>query len=139
MTTTFRPLSCGFPVVFGESVQCTFIIYITFRPTPRWSDQLSGLLKARLVSVSGLPTRGGVRALFGQDQPDVYGVLSVGRERRQTAVTQNTVQHTYQEDWMKWAVEEVEGHLLELNMYDQDRERDFVQICLGQTGGGGGE
>ena len=54
-------------------------------------------------------------------------------------MTQNTVQHTYQKDWMKWAVEEVEGHLLELNMYDQDRERDFVQICLGQTGGGGGE
>ena len=39
----------------------------------------------------------------------------MGRERRQ-----NTVQRTYQEDWMKWAVEEVEGHLLELNMYDQD-------------------
>ena len=54
-------------------------------------------------------------------------------------MTQNTVQRTYQQDWMKWAVEEVEGHLLELNMYDQDRERDFVQICLGQTGGGGGE
>ena len=70
--------------------------------------------------VSGLPTKGGVRALFGQDRPDVYGVLSVGGETRQTAVAKNTVQHSYQEDWKEWAVEEVEGHLLELNMYDQD-------------------
>ena len=50
----------------------------------------------------------------------MYGVLSVGGETRQTPVAKNTVQHSYQEDWKEWAVEEVEGHLLELNMYDQD-------------------
>ena len=44
----------------------------------------------------------------------------MGGETRQTAVAKNTVQHSYQEDWQEWAVEEVEGHLLELNMYDQD-------------------
>ena len=75
-----------------------------------WEGQVSGLL----VSVSGLPTKGGVRALFGQDKPDVYGVLSVGGERRQTGVAKNTVQHSYEEEWKEWVVEEVEGHLRSL-------------------------
>ena len=62
---------------------------------------------------------GGLRALFGQEKPDVYGVLSLGAERRQTGVVKNSIQHSY-EEWHEWLVEEMEGHLLELNMYDQD-------------------
>jgi len=34
-------------------------------------------------------------------------------------VASNSVQHTY-EEWHEWLVEELEGHVVELNMYDQD-------------------
>ena len=57
--------------------------------------------------------------MFGQDKPDVYGTVNVGSETYQAPVKKNSLEARW-EDWAEWVVEEVDGHVVEVNMYDRD-------------------
>ena len=58
--------------------------------------------------------------MFGQDKPDVYGVVSVGAESFKTGVVKNSVSASF-DTWHVWLVEDVAGHVVEVNMYDHDK------------------
>ena len=56
--------------------------------------------------------------MLGQDKPDVYGRVSLGAEVLETSVASNSVEAV----WTQWAeclVEEVAGHVVEVNMWDR--------------------
>jgi len=90
-------------------------------PRQVWQPQPGGFLCARLRSVSGLPKKsGGLRRLVGQHKPDPYGLLTVGGEDRTTSVAKNTQQHTWNV-WHSFLLEEVEGHLLDVDIMDKDK------------------
>ena len=64
--------------------------------------------------------KGGVRSWVGQDKPDAYATIGIGGDERTTVVAKNTVQHTW-EEWYEFPLEEVDGHVVEVNMYDRDK------------------
>jgi len=84
-----------------------------------WQPQMSGILGVKLKSVSGLPRRGGARRLIGQDKPDVYGEVSVGAKHWSTTVIKNSQAATWNQ-WFEYPLEVVDGHLIEVNMFDDD-------------------
>ena len=57
--------------------------------------------------------------MFGQDKPDVYGTVSLGSETYQTPVKKNSLDAKW-DVWAEYLVEEVDGHVVEVNMYDRD-------------------
>ena len=57
--------------------------------------------------------------MFGQDKPDVYGTVNIGSETYQTPVKKNSVEATW-DGWAEWLVEHVDGHVVEVNVYDMD-------------------
>ena len=61
---------------------------------------------------------GGLRKMFGQDKPDVYGRVSLGAEVVETSVASNSVEAAWTQ-WAEWLVEEVAGHVVEVNMWDR--------------------
>ena len=61
-----------------------------------------------------------MRKMFGQDKPDVYGVVSVGAQSFKTEVVKNSVSASF-DTWHVWLVEDVTGHVVQVNMYDQDK------------------
>ena len=63
---------------------------------------------------------GGVRSWVGQDKPDAYATIGIGGDERTTVVAKNSVQHTW-EEWYEFPLEEVDGHVVEVNMYDRDK------------------
>jgi len=91
----------------------------TANPQMIWQPQISGILGVKLKSVKGLPRRGGMRKLIGQDRPDVYGIVSVGSKEWNTNVVKNSQAATWNE-WYEFPLEVVDGHLVEINMYDDD-------------------
>ncbi|XP_023332371.1 extended synaptotagmin-3 [Eurytemora carolleeae] len=91
----------------------------TADPQMIWQPQISGILGVKLRSVKGLPRRGGVRKLVGQDKPDVFGILGVGGQEWRSTVVKNTVEATW-EEWYEFPLELLDGHILEINMYDKD-------------------
>jgi len=94
----------------------------TADPELVWHGQVTGILAVRLKSVKGLPKKGsgnGLRKMFGQDKPDVYGVLNIGSVSHQTRVVKNSQEASFSEV-MEWMVEEIEGHVLEVNIFDKD-------------------
>ena len=58
--------------------------------------------------------------MFGQDKPDVFGVLSLGGESYKTSVVKNSVSASF-DTWHVWLVEEAGGHVVEVTMYDRDQ------------------
>jgi len=95
----------------------------TADPQLVWQPQVAGILGVRLRSVSGLPKKGsggGIRKLVGQDKPDPYAVIGVGGEEIRTVVAKNTIQHTW-EEWYEFLLEELDGHIVEVNMFDKDK------------------
>lgn len=56
--------------------------------------------------------------MFGQDKPDVYGRVSLGAEVLETSVASNSVEAAWTQ-WAEWLVEEVAGHVVEVNMWDR--------------------
>ena len=56
--------------------------------------------------------------MFGQDKPDVYGRVSLGAEVVETSVASNSVEAAWTQ-WAEWLVEEVAGHVVEVNMWDR--------------------
>merc|ERR1719244_30294 len=91
----------------------------TADPQMIWQPQLSGILGVKLKSVKGLPRRGGVRRLVGQDKPDVYAMLGVGAQEWRSRVVKNSVQAVW-EEWYEFPLELIDGHVLEVNLYDKD-------------------
>ena len=61
-----------------------------------------------------------MRKMFGQDKPDVYGMVSLGGESYKTGVVKNSVSASF-DTWHVWLVEDVAGHVVEVNMYDKDK------------------
>ena len=45
--------------------------------------------------------------------------MNIGSEQFKTSVAKNSIEASFDE-WMEWLVEEPTGHLLEINLYDQD-------------------
>jgi len=84
-----------------------------------WQPQMTGILGVKLKSVKGLPRRGGVRRLVGQDKPDVYGIVGLGGKEWRSRVVKNSIQANW-EDWYEFPLELIDGHVVELNMYDDD-------------------
>jgi len=64
--------------------------------------------------------QGGVRSWVGQDKPDAYATIGLGGDERTTVVAKNSVQHTW-EEWYEFPLEELDGHIVEVNMYDKDK------------------
>jgi len=91
----------------------------TADPMQIWQPQMTGILGVKLKSVRGLPRRGGMRRLVGQDKPDVYGIIGLGGKEWRSGVKKNSVEATW-EDWYEFPLELLDGHLVELNMYDDD-------------------
>ena len=60
--------------------------------------------------------------MFGQDKPDVYGRVSLGAEVVETSVASNSVEAAWTQ-WAEWLVEEVAGHVVEVNMWDRSGPR----------------
>ena len=58
--------------------------------------------------------------MFGQDKPDVFGVLSLGGESYKTSVVKNSVSASF-DTWHVWLVEEAGGHVVEVTIYDRDQ------------------
>jgi len=91
----------------------------TADPQQIWQPQMTGILGVKLKSVKGLPRRGGIRKLVGQDKPDVYGVIGLGGREWRSGVVKNSNQATWN-DWYEFPLELLDGHVIELNMYDYD-------------------
>jgi len=49
----------------------------------------SGLLALKVMKAEGLPRKGGLRSLVGQDKPDCYAVVNLGAEKRKTSVVKD--------------------------------------------------
>jgi len=91
-------------------------------PRQVWQPQLRGILLVKLRSVEGLPRKVGsrLRRLTRQDKPDPYGLVRLGMKEGRTSSGRNTQQHSW-DTWTTFLVEEVEGHLLEIVIMDEDR------------------
>jgi len=102
----------------------------TADPQMVWQPQVSGILSIKLKSVKGLPRRGGMRKLVGQDKPDVYGIIGLGGQEWRTLVVKNSIQATW-EEWYEFPLELLDGHLLEINLYDYDSSSsdEFLGYC----------
>lgn len=110
----------GKEVIFPNRI--TLPLSWTADPQLIWQPQVSGILGVRLRTVSGLPKKGsgGVRSWVGQDKPDAYATIGIGGDERTTVVAKNSVEHTW-EEWYEFPLEEVDGHIVEVNMYDRDK------------------
>merc|ERR1719244_346691 len=91
----------------------------TADPQLIWQPQVTGILGVKVKSVDKLPRRGGARKLFGQDKPDVYAVVGVGGKEWSTKVKKNSIKATW-DDWYEFPLEEFDGHVVELNLFDDD-------------------
>jgi len=102
----------------------------TADPQMVWQPQVSGILGIKLKSVKGLPRRGGMRKLVGQDKPDVYGTIGLGGQEWRTRVVKNSIQANW-EEWYEFPLELLDGHLLEINLYDYDSSSsdEFLGYC----------
>lgn len=97
----------------------TIPLSFTADPMLIWQPQVTGILAVRLRSVTGLPRKGGFRKLVGQDKPDVFATIGVGGEEWKSKVAKNTLDATW-EDWYEFPLEEMDGHIVEINLYDKD-------------------
>jgi len=91
-------------------------------PRQVWQPQVRGILLVKLRSVEGLPRKDGsrLRRLTRQDKPDPYGLVRLGMKEGRTSTGRNTQQHSW-DTWTTFLVEEVEGHLVEIVIMDEDR------------------
>ena len=73
--------------------------------------------------------------MFGQDKPDVYGRVSLGAEVVETSVASNSVEAAWTQ-WAEWLVEEVAGHVGEVNMWDRSGLVRSGEVRRGQVRSG---
>lgn len=58
-----------------------------------------GALGVRLLRASGLPKKGGLRSLIGQDKPDAYAKIRVGATMYETNVVKNKTDPEWDSQW----------------------------------------
>ena len=80
---------------------------------------LTGLLRVNL-SVEDLPSKGGLRKVFKQGDPDVYCRIKFGAcLEKVTSVVKNSNSASWDE-WFEFPVEIFKGHNLEIEVWDHD-------------------
>jgi len=79
---------------------------------------LTGLLGVR-VSVEDLPSKGGLRKVFKQGDPDVFCKIKLGGIERSTSVVKNSTSAAWDE-WFEFPVEILKGHSVEVQVWDED-------------------
>ena len=98
----------------------------------------------KVASLSDLPgkggKRGGIRDMFGQNDPDPYCKVSVGSTKFRTSVVKNSKEPEW-EDWYEFPLEVLQGTLAEVKVYDEDTfSRDefmgHVLVDVGDNIGG---
>eukprot|EP00092_Neocalanus_flemingeri_P066999 GFUD01081709.1.p1 GENE.GFUD01081709.1~~GFUD01081709.1.p1 ORF type:complete len:329 (-),score=108.14 GFUD01081709.1:91-1077(-) len=79
---------------------------------------VAGVLGVRL-GVEDLPSKGGVRKLFKQGDPDVYCKVRLGGIEKVTKVVKNCTSADW-EEWFEFPIEILTGHCLEVQLWDED-------------------
>lgn len=78
-----------------------------------------GILFVHLNGASNLPSKGGMRKLIGQSDPDGYAKVSFGASESVTTVVKNTTEPTW-DQWFEFPVETLIGHSVEIDVFDED-------------------
>lgn len=85
------------------------------------SFEPTGILRVQLLRATGLPKKGGIRSLIGQDKPDAYGKIRLGANLYCTTVVKNTTDPEWSEDqWFDYMLETPNGHRVKVELYDED-------------------
>jgi len=80
---------------------------------------ITGLLRVKL-SVEDLPSKGGLRKVFKQGDPDVYCKIKFGAcLEKVTSVVKNSTSASWDE-WFEFPVEILKGHNLDIEVWDHD-------------------
>merc|ERR1712168_1590448 len=81
----------------------------------------TGVVAVRVNSCSGLPTKDGIRSLFGQDKPDTYIVVKSGADKSTTSVVKNCADPVWDDaQWAYFLMETPKGHRISLTAFDED-------------------
>jgi len=78
-----------------------------------------GILFVHLKGASNLPSKGGMRKMFGQADPDGYAKVCFGAAESVTTVVKNSKDPTWDE-WFEFPVETLLGHSVRIDVYDED-------------------
>jgi len=91
---------------------------------------ITGLLMVKL-SVEDLPSKGGLRKVFKQGDPDVYCKIKFGAcLEKVTSVVKNSTSASWDE-WFEFPVEILKGHNLDIEVWDHDSaSRDDLLGCI---------
>lgn len=80
---------------------------------------ITGLLRVKL-SVEDLPSKGGLRKVFKQGDPDIYCKIRFGAcPKKVTSVVKNSTSASWDE-WFEFPVEIFKGHSLDIEVWDHD-------------------
>ena len=79
---------------------------------------VTGLLGVR-ISVEDLPSKGGLRKVLKQGDPDVFCKIRIGGIEKVTSVVKNCSSAGW-EEWFQFPVEIMKGHRLEVQVWDED-------------------
>jgi len=79
---------------------------------------VTGLLGVR-INVEDLPSKGGLRKVFKQGDPDVFCKIRLGGMEKMTSVVKNSSSAGW-EEWFQFPVEIMKGHRLEVQVWDED-------------------
>lgn len=99
-----------------------------FVPTSSGEDPMSircfdptGVVAIKVNSGSGLPRKGGLRSLVGQDKPDTYVVVKSGGDKHVTSVVKNCADPVWDDaQWVYFLMETPRGHRISLTAFDED-------------------
>ena len=58
-----------------------------------------GVFGVKVLRASGLPKKGGLRTLIGQDKPDAYAKVCLGATKYETEVVKNTTEPEWDGEW----------------------------------------
>jgi len=99
-----------------------------FVPTSSGEDPMSircldpiGVVAVKVNSACGLPRKGGLRSLVGQDEPDTYVVIKSGADSHTTSVVKNCADPAWEDaQWVYFLMETPRGHRISLTTFDED-------------------
>ena len=58
-----------------------------------------GIFGVNVLRAAGLPGKGGLRSLIGQDKPDAYAKVRVGATMHETNVVKNSTEPEWEGEW----------------------------------------
>lgn len=87
-----------------------------------------GALGVRVLRASGLPRKGGLRSLIGQDKPDPYAKIRLGATKYETSVVKNTTDPEWDDQWYNFLLEKRDGHKLRVDLFDEDSFRRTITL-----------